>query len=84
MSVRYTFGNLFLYGKDFLPRSCNASGGANKTWLVNRASAEGWPDGIGGGGSQASSEESDGGTGRWIGDQLRRTDRNLSLCSFSS
>ena len=71
-SVRYTSGNLFLYGGDVLSCSCNAIGGANKTWLVNRASAEGVPDGIGGGGSQAGSEESDSGTARWIGDQLRR------------
>ena len=35
-------------------------------------SAECAPDGIGGGGSQAGSEESDGGTARWIGYQLRR------------
>ena len=28
--------NLFLYGGDVLPRSCNAIEGANKTWLVNR------------------------------------------------
>ena len=35
-------------------------------------SAECAPDGIGGGGSQAGSEESDGGTAQWIGDQLHR------------
>ena len=35
-------------------------------------SAECATDGIVGGGSQAGSEESDGGTARWIGDQLRR------------
>ena len=34
--VCYTSGNLFLYGGDVLPRSCNAIEGANKTWLVNR------------------------------------------------
>ena len=72
LSVRYTSGNLFLYGGDVLPRSCNAIGGTNKIWLVNRASTEGVPDSIGGGGSQAGSEESDGGTAQWIGDQLRR------------
>ena len=60
--VRYTSGNLFLYGGDILPRSCNVIGDANKTWLVNHASAEGAPDGIGGGGSQAGSEESYGWT----------------------
>ena len=56
-----------------LPRSCNAIEGTNKTWLHGELwSAEGAPDGIGGGGSQAGSEESDGGTAQWIGDQLRR------------
>ena len=40
---------------------------AGESW-----SAECAPDGIEGGGSQAGSEESDGGTARWIGDQLRR------------
>ena len=55
-----------------LARSCNAIRGVNETWLANRASAEGAPDGIGGRGSQAGSEESDGGTAPWIGDQLRR------------
>ena len=40
---------------------------AGESW-----SAECAPDGIGGGGSQAGSEESDGGTARRIGDQLRR------------
>ena len=39
---------------------------AGESW-----SAEGAPDSIGGGGSQAGSEESDGRTARWIGDQLR-------------
>ena len=39
---------------------------AGESW-----SAEGASDGIAGGGSQAGSEESDGGTARWIGDQLR-------------
>ena len=39
---------------------------AGESW-----SAECAPDGIGGGGSQAGSEESDGGKARWIGDQLR-------------
>ena len=53
-------------------RSCNVMGGTNKTWLVNCASAEGAPNSIGGRGSQAGSEESDGGTARWIDDQLRR------------
>ena len=56
------FWNLFLYGGDVLPRSCNMIGGTNKTWLMNHASAEGAPDRIGGGGSQAGSKESDGGT----------------------
>ena len=36
---------------------------AGESWSV-----EGAPDGIGGRGSQAGSEESDGETGRWIGD----------------
>ena len=40
---------------------------AGELWSV-----EGAPDGIGGRGSQAGSEESDSGTARWIGDQLRR------------
>ena len=35
-SVRYTSGNIFLYGGDVLPRSCNAIEGASKTWLVKR------------------------------------------------
>ena len=35
-------------------------------------SAESAPGGFGGKGSQADSEESDSGTARWIGDQLRR------------
>ena len=46
-------------------------GGSNKTWLVNHASMEVVPKGIGGGGSQTGSEESDGGTAKWIGDQLQ-------------
>ena len=61
-SVRYTSGNLFLYGGDVLPRSCKVIRGAKKTWLVNCALAEGAPGGTGGGGSQAGSKESDGGT----------------------
>ena len=65
MSVHYPSGNLFLYEGVVLPISCNTIGG-----VVNCASAEGVPDSIGGGGSQAGSEESDGGTARWIGDQL--------------
>ena len=40
---------------------------AGESWLAECA-----PNGIGGGGSQAGSEESDGGTARWIGDQLRQ------------
>ena len=40
---------------------------AGESW-----SAEGASDGIAGGGSQAGSEESDGGTAPWISDQLRR------------
>ena len=52
--------------------SCNAIGGANKTCLVNCVSAEGAPDGIGGGGSQVGSEESDGDTAKWFSDQLWR------------
>ena len=40
---------------------------AGELWSVKGA-----PDGIGGEGSQAGSEESDGGTAQWIGDQLRR------------
>ena len=40
---------------------------AGESW-----STEGAPDGIGDGGSQAGSEESDGGTAQRIGDQLRR------------
>ena len=40
---------------------------AGESWLV-----EGAPDGIGDGGSQAGSEESDSGTARWTGDQLRQ------------
>ena len=85
-SVHYSSRNLFLYRGDILPRSCNAIGGSNKTWLVNRALAECAPDGIGGRRSQAGSEESDGGTARWIGDQLGGTDRDLSLyvCSVAS
>ena len=39
---------------------------------MNRVSAEDAADGMKGGGSQVGSEESDGGTARWIGDQLWR------------
>ena len=62
MFVRYPSGNLFLHEEDVSPRSCNAIGGASKIWLVNRVSVEGAPNGIGGRGSQAGSEESDGGS----------------------
>ena len=64
-SIYYPSGNLFLYEGDVLPISCNMIGR-----VVNCASAEGVSDSIGGGGSQAGSKESDGGTARWIGDQL--------------
>ena len=44
----------------------------DKTWLVNRASAEDAPCDIGGGGGQSGSEESDVGTAQWICDQLQQ------------
>ena len=70
-SVCYTSGNLFLLRRHFAPfLQCDQRHQqdlAGESW-----SAEGAPNGIGGRGSQADSEESDRGTARWIGDQLHR------------
>ena len=83
-SIRYTSGNLFLYGGDFLPRSYNAIEGANKTWLVNRGRRNVRPTVLEAEGAKLAQRnltagQHDGSVISCVG-----TDRDLRLCSFGS
>ena len=72
MSVRYTSGNPTPLRRRYLAPLLQRDRRRQQDLTGVSWSMEGAPDGIGGGGSQAGSEESDSGTARWIGDQLRR------------